>query len=99
MSTTTTISTESITKMDLAGINSANLWNKVSGKERVYLDTSKQNGGRMWNGGKGYSQCYIDLNSNTLIARGCAGAATRDYLAPSFAALAEEFDLTLDVPA
>lgn len=64
---------------DLKGIEGARLWDRVPGKERIYLDTVKQNGGRRWNGGLGYTECYVDLNSGEVVANGEAGAATRKW--------------------
>ena len=79
------------------GILWANLWGKVEGKERIYLETEKANGGKNWNGGKGYSCCYIDLNTSTLVASGEAGAKTRNMLEETFEAIAAEFDLRLNI--
>ena len=65
----------------LPGVTSASLWNKVPGKERVYIKTEKQNGGAAWNGGVGYTTLYIDIPGKRLVAAGEAGAATRRALA------------------
>jgi hypothetical protein len=62
----------------LPGVTGANLWTKVPGKERLYIDTTKYNGGKNWNGGKGFSTCYIDLNTAKVVMDGEAGAATRN---------------------
>lgn len=33
----------------LQGVESAALWTRVQGKERIYVDLTKHNGGRKWN--------------------------------------------------
>src|SRR5690606_2008815 len=39
---------------ELPGVQAANLWTRVSGKERIYADLTKHNGGKNWNGGVGH---------------------------------------------
>ena len=63
----------------LEGVENANLWTRVPGKERVYVDTVKLNGGKSWNRGLGYIECFIDLNTGDVVMRGEAGARTRKY--------------------
>lgn len=39
---------------ELPGVQSARVWDRVAGKERIYVDLTKYNGGRNWNGGVGH---------------------------------------------
>ena len=71
----------------LHGVTSVDLWAKVAGKERLYIKTIKYNGGKTWNAGVGYTTLYVDLATMTLAVGGCAGAATRDALAKTLAAI------------
>ena len=70
-------------------VNNVSFWNKAPGKDRLYIETAKWNGGKNWNGGLGYSELYVDLASGTLVAAGCAGAATRKALALTLEAIRE----------
>ena len=71
----------------LPHVTKVTLWAKAEGKERLYIDTAKFNGGKTWNGGKGYATLYVDIAAKTLVATDPAGAATRDKLMPTLAAL------------
>ena len=65
---------------------------------RIYIETTSSNGGKKWNGGLGYRSLYIDLTgSDRLVARGEAGAATRNALRPTLERIADDFGLTLIV--
>lgn len=65
---------------ELPGVQSARVWDRVPGKERIYVDLTKHNGGRRWNGGVGHRvvvhaagrRVELDPRSEW------AGAATRD---------------------
>lgn len=63
----------------IEGVEGVSVWDRVEGKERVYIDTKKLNGGRSWNGGRGFAVCYLDVNSGELTMRNDAGAATRKF--------------------
>lgn len=36
------------------GVKRTRVWDRVKGKERIYVDLEKYNGGRGWNGGVGH---------------------------------------------
>ena len=60
-------------------VTGTRIWDRVEGKERLYIETIKHNGGRNWNGGLGYSRFYVDLNTGAVTMEGEAGAATRKW--------------------
>lgn len=64
---------ESIRK--LPGVQSARVWNRVPGKERIYIDLTKHNGGRNWNGGRG-NTVIVHIDGRVDVANDWAGAAT-----------------------
>jgi hypothetical protein len=64
---------------EIKGVTGTKIWDRVSGKERIYIDTKKLNGGKNWNGGKGYTKCYLDCNTYEIVMEGEAGAATRNW--------------------
>lgn len=63
----------------LPGVTATRYWERVPGRERLYIDTLSKNGGKNWNGGRGYRTCYVDLNSGSIVYDGVSGAATRDW--------------------
>lgn len=60
----------------LRGVVSAQLWTKVPGKERIYVELSKQNGGRTWNGGTGNTIIVHLATGRVEDTKRWAGAAT-----------------------
>lgn len=67
-----------VTRLSFSGF-SVRVWDRVPGRERVYLTlNSKRNGGSSWNGGIGREDYYDVTARRWVESRPWAGAATRD---------------------
>lgn len=76
----TTLETLTQTISQIPGVVSVNLWTKIPGKERIYVDLSKHNGGANWNSGIGHRVVVNADGSAGLDERAdWAGAATRNW--------------------
>ena len=62
---------------ELPGVLTARVWDRVAGKERIYVDLTKHNGGRGWNGGVGH-RVIVHADRRVELDPRCewAGAAT-----------------------
>lgn len=62
---------------ELPGVQSARVWNRVPGRERIYVVLTKHNGGRNWNGGVGH-RVIVHADRRVELDPRCdwAGAAT-----------------------
>ena len=61
--------------IDLPGVQTVRVWNRVAGKERIYVDLIKFNGGKYWNGGKG-ATVVVHIDGRIEVRDNWAGAAT-----------------------
>lgn len=63
---------------ELPGVLSARVWDRVPGKERIYVALTKHNGGRTWNGGIGHRVIVHAADRRVELDPRCewAGAAT-----------------------
>lgn len=61
--------------IDLPGVQTVRVWNRVPGKERIYVDLTKHNGGQYWNGGKG-NTVIVHIDGRIEVGDSWAGAAT-----------------------
>jgi hypothetical protein len=69
----------------------ARLWDRVPGKERIYVEYGpKLNGGRRWHGGVGWT-AYLDLSTETWKNESWAGAATRKAYLDRVSAMMEAY--------
>jgi hypothetical protein len=65
----------------LPGVQATNLWMRVPGKERIYIDLTSRNGGRNWNEGIGH-RLIVELSTGEIDydrRSKWAGAATRNH--------------------
>jgi len=62
---------------ELPGVQSARVWDRVPGRERIYVALTKHNGGRNWNGGVGH-RVIVHADRRVELDPRCdwAGAAT-----------------------
>lgn len=61
--------------INLPGVQTVRVWNRVPGMERVYIDLVKFNGGRYWNGGKG-ATVVVHIDGRIEVRDNWAGATT-----------------------
>ena len=64
---------------ELPGVQAAKVWNRVAGREAIYVELTKHNGGQSWNGGVG--RILVVSASGAVEWKRLsdwAGAATRD---------------------
>ena len=62
---------------ELPGVQSAKVWTRIPGRERIYVDLTTHNGGRHWNGGVGH-RVIVHADRRVELDPRCdwAGAAT-----------------------
>lgn len=72
-----TLSTLATRIAELPGVLNARVWDRVPGKERIYVALTKYNGGRGWNGGIGH-RVIVHADRRVELDPKCdwAGAAT-----------------------